>query len=577
MGEIRAVRRIGMWIRELHITAFGKLQNVDIQLDRGFNIIKGGNEAGKSTLHAFILAMFFGASRARGRASKDEIYSRYKPRSTPGSFGGSMVFEHDGVVYRLERVFLNSEKSCRLTSEDTGKEIELADGSITSLIPELAESSYKNTMSVMSRQTEPDPSVKGSVMSRIAGLGEGGDAGIDVFAALKDLGKRRKETGAGRAGQHLAAIEDELARQESISKKIGEISARLDELEAESREIDAGLKEEERITELEGAEGPEGAENIEKTERLAGSGIAEGCEGRENSENPDKVTRRDGKGKNLKDRLYLASVVTMMPGIVLLLLFNERSALGVGLGVAALAASVVLFAAAVILGKAQQKEKETDPGETEAEKLKIRYRELSQRRMELLERSEQIKREMMPLYGEFSVLSEKEQSVDLLKKERDEAAKELEAARLEDEALRIAMDEITGLSQSMHTHFDRLLSEKLTEYVRAFTAGKHERAVVDDNLKIGVKDGESTVAPYELSTGAADQTELAFRLAVADLFFKGKNVPLILDEVFESFDDERLASTLDVILENFDNQVICFTCHDREEKLLGEAGHVIEL
>ena len=52
-----------MRIREAGIFNFGKLQNIKFQFSDGINVIYGENEQGKSTLHAFLMAMLFGLEK----------------------------------------------------------------------------------------------------------------------------------------------------------------------------------------------------------------------------------------------------------------------------------------------------------------------------------------------------------------------------------------------------------------------------------------------------------------------------------------------------------------------------------
>ena len=59
-----------MKINSFKINGFGKLQNKDIELTDGINIIFGENESGKSSMLKFISCMFYGASKNKiGRAS----------------------------------------------------------------------------------------------------------------------------------------------------------------------------------------------------------------------------------------------------------------------------------------------------------------------------------------------------------------------------------------------------------------------------------------------------------------------------------------------------------------------------
>ena len=76
-----------------------------------------------------------------------------------------------------------------------------------------------------------------------------------------------------------------------------------------------------------------------------------------------------------------------------------------------------------------------------------------------------------------------------------------------------------------------------------------------------------------LSQGAADQLYLAVRLAICDLVLpQDKHVPLILDDAFLSFDDDRLHAALNYLLQEGENrQILLFTCQQRESAYL--SGH----
>ena len=48
-----------------------------------------------------------------------------------------------------------------------------------------------------------------------------------------------------------------------------------------------------------------------------------------------------------------------------------------------------------------------------------------------------------------------------------------------------------------------------------------------------------------------------------------ENMPIILDEAFAYYDEERLCNILKYISEEFtNNQIIIFTCTDREKEIL---------
>ena len=63
-----------MQIKEAIIGQFGKLQNRNISFEPGINVIYGENEAGKTTLHDFLLGMFFGMEKGRGRGTLNSMH-----------------------------------------------------------------------------------------------------------------------------------------------------------------------------------------------------------------------------------------------------------------------------------------------------------------------------------------------------------------------------------------------------------------------------------------------------------------------------------------------------------------------
>ena len=85
-----------MKIEKLEIRNFGKMQNRTLEFSDGIQLISGENESGKSTVHTFIRSMLFGMTRGRGRAAKNDVYSRYEPWENPAYYAGEMVLESGG-------------------------------------------------------------------------------------------------------------------------------------------------------------------------------------------------------------------------------------------------------------------------------------------------------------------------------------------------------------------------------------------------------------------------------------------------------------------------------------------------
>ena len=91
-----------MRIIEANIIQFGKFKDCTFTFDKGFNIVKGDNESGKSTLLAFIKFALYGVGRKNPNI---EVGERERALSwNVGIAAGSLTLEDvDGKKYRIER------------------------------------------------------------------------------------------------------------------------------------------------------------------------------------------------------------------------------------------------------------------------------------------------------------------------------------------------------------------------------------------------------------------------------------------------------------------------------------------
>lgn len=129
-----------------------------------------------------------------------------------------------------------------------------------------------------------------------------------------------------------------------------------------------------------------------------------------------------------------------------------------------------------------------------------------------------------------------------------------------------------------------LLNERMSYYLDKITSGRYKDIRADDKLIIKIMGPESVdiVTVPQLSSGAADQVYAALRFALADLITSGgEKLPLIMDEMFSQFDDERTRETLRILDKlSGDRQVILFTCKKREVDMVSEIcgrANIIEL
>lgn len=86
-----------MKIKKISIFGFGQFRDYELELQPGLNLLWGSNEAGKSTLLAFLRAMLFGFEH------KNNLEARYETKDG-GRYGGELWLETKRGNMRLRRI-----------------------------------------------------------------------------------------------------------------------------------------------------------------------------------------------------------------------------------------------------------------------------------------------------------------------------------------------------------------------------------------------------------------------------------------------------------------------------------------
>ena len=97
-----------MKICSLSIENFGKLHRYDLTLQGGLNTLCQENGWGKTTLAAFLKAMFYGLPKSGKKDLDENDYKRFTPWQG-GPFGGTMEFTCQKGRFRVERTFGEAE------------------------------------------------------------------------------------------------------------------------------------------------------------------------------------------------------------------------------------------------------------------------------------------------------------------------------------------------------------------------------------------------------------------------------------------------------------------------------------
>ena len=135
--------------------------------------------------------------------------------------------------------------------------------------------------------------------------------------------------------------------------------------------------------------------------------------------------------------------------------------------------------------------------------------------------------------------------------------------------------------EKMKSQISPIFTEKLSNNISKITKGKYKNIYFNDEQGLTVELENGNYVPAErLSIGTIDQLYLSLRLAMLDSISNEK-VPIILDEAFAYYDNERLKNILAYLGTEFKNrQIIILTCTQREKELLKQlkiACNYIEL
>ncbi len=113
----------------------------------------------------------------------------------------------------------------------------------------------------------------------------------------------------------------------------------------------------------------------------------------------------------------------------------------------------------------------------------------------------------------------------------------------------------------------RYLEKRMVVDVERITGGRYRRVRVDDqtlDIRVFSPEKRDWVDVTELSQGTVDQIYLAARVGLVRLVTGDRRPPLIFDDPFVTFDDERAVRALDLLHDlAHDFQVIYLTTSDR--------------
>ena len=610
---------------DLYISGFGKFHDTAVSFEDGLNVIYGKNEAGKSTIHTFIRGMLFGIERQRGRAARNDTYSKYEPWENSGTYEGQLRLESDdGTIYRIERSFQKNKKEFTVINETTGREEPDGRAVLQEILGGMSETMYNNTISISQLKSATDEGMVSELKNYIANMNTSGNMALNITKATAHLKNQRKQ------------FESQLSPEASVNYTSLLSEIRALERELSSPKYENQLQEYSKLrdsvrNELEHQkiEKEDLSDRLQKSRQVldefsfTDEASIEAYRSQAETLYQDyqhALASSSSKGSRFFQVFFFvtAAICAICAAYCGYLAFFPLPSPWLGAGPTALifggTALVLLMLGICVTRHRSRRRQEAEKSASALSEILRRHldeSEISDESMKLLsqrldrfitlchavansedslvKRSEQIAA-LMAKQNDCSLVIEEQQRVqwELEKKlEHLSACKDRAAAlkhilneneRIHQEiaSVDLALDTLKELSTTIRDSFGLYLNKTASDLIAGITGGIYSSISIDENLNAFLNTRRKLIPLEQVSSGTADQIYLALRLAAAH-FIQGDadRLALIFDDSFVLYDDERLRTVLKWLPTAYSGQILVFTCHEREMRVLKEEGAAV--
>ena len=666
-----------MILEKLYIDGFGKFSDYSLNFSPSIQILYGENEAGKSTIHAFIQAMLYGIPKG---ASKKEVFFQYRPFSKALGFGGSLTFSHQGKSYCVQRDFLQGGEA-HITILPQGEKLFEGESFLQSVLSPFSLESFKNTVSIRQLKSSTEREMVYELQAMLSNFQESGNVELNPQAALDyleqeeakltekmipDASKRYSgllgEVKNTRRSLSLLEAEEAQSSEEKSLKGSAPEEAMIEETdreETDGEEIDGKRKAGEEsfeknsspvkncILQEESLELQRKRAEIEETReewnRLSSLLEKEGLSNKEEllleQEKMLQYLSHEQEEKKLgKSSIFLyplfcffALCFAVLTTLSFLYAYTSVAlprfpffSMGFSAYLYPFFCAFLLF---LLLALSQRriftqqqrwvkqekrefeeilakrnistflqfqnssKEELREEGSSYTQAKVLQYyntllekwgeKEELEKSLALLEESyqkeknlwletsykEKQKEQREELLRQYGILQNK---ADLIRPSLEENEK-LQEKR---EAISEAKERIRQIAGEIRKSFAFHLNEDCGKALSEITGGRYDSLWIDEQLHIYVNAKEGFFPLEQASTGTIDQLYLALRLSMALLLQRENRdlLPLLFDDSFAMYDEKRLAASIGYLKKAYPAQILLFTCHHREEKILKELG-----
>lgn len=589
-----------MKIDYLKVNGFGKIENKEIEFGKKINVIYGENEAGKTTLLKCILSMLYGVSSNKNGKDISEK-EQYKPWKN-AEFSGKMKYELDnGEKIEVFRDF--SKRNPKITnefSEDITNTFNIDKHMGNNFFYE--QTKIDKDMLLITGLVEQKESILGDkeqnlLTQKIANILTSGEENISYKKAIEKLNKELVEKiGNDRTtGRPINIINEKIEKLKENINKINDEEEKVSDLKQEKELVKKQIEKiENELIDLRKVKDIKLQENVEK-EKL---GVKKELL-KEYDEKLEKLNEQvKAKDKDVQKSLNIILSVIFIVLSAIVFYINKLA------GLLTFGIFIAIYLPVILIRKnsknqeekLKQKEiknlrkskleKETEIEETEKTICDNVNREIIEnvnntglRTLDLKTVENRIAQEEQNLSNSKIHLNtieieEKRIGQDLEKKVEIEEAlektlEEKNDLETEERRIKLAKEMLEQAYIKMKNEITPKFTSNLSKIASKISNNKYSNIKFNDNdgLTVELENGEY-VKCDRLSTGTIEQLYLALRLSAFEEITEEK-IPIILDEAFAYYDNIRLENILSYLNNYYtDNQILIFTCTDREKQIL---------
>lgn len=245
-----------MVIEQLIIENFKKFNNIKLVFEPGLNIVRGPNEAGKTTIRTALMAVLFGNPVTAG-----ETLKKYRRWNASGMYKLGMIYKDElGRCCEVMKDF-EERKSTMQVDDEYYKVPKAIQGKLLEDIGLTSEEMYKLTCSwdIRSLDDLGNESKRKQLGKKIANMMTGSESGQDILVAIKKVEESIKELNKGLKSaakkpgpikNTQAEYEKLLVRRQEIMQALSSKKKWVDEKQQLSRQYDDVKKELDALTTL---------------------------------------------------------------------------------------------------------------------------------------------------------------------------------------------------------------------------------------------------------------------------------------------------------------------------------------